>query len=187
MLCARVSDRDTVEPTKLTHPVSEDLQSSFGTESAFANANRSILSDPATARWLRDRRRPANPRRRFGNVPCDSPGREVPWTGAGQDTRHRPVKSTSAGEANGQRVTWFCANGGTIDIVAEALVVPFSGTHGWIAFAVMVSLFVLVKRVRRPSASFGTARRSSGCTTCSAPLPRCASFCPSCGDLTRGD
>lgn len=46
------------------------------------------------------------------------------------------VTASTAGRIEGRRITWFCSNGGTIDVVAEETRIPFKFAYVVIAIAV---------------------------------------------------
>ena len=89
------------------------------------------------------------------------------------------VKSTTAGGHEGRRVTWYCANGGAIEVVAAGFHLPFREEHVVAVSGVLIVGLALLARRRRSRATLAT----TSCTTCAAALPPHASFCPSCGDL----
>ncbi|HYI07475.1 MAG TPA: hypothetical protein VEK57_00265 [Thermoanaerobaculia bacterium] len=95
------------------------------------------------------------------------------------------VKSNSDGARDGARVTWFCASGGTIEIVSEGWAFPVSRNVLFAASAaagfVLLLLLVVLLRVRRRGTAAAAAEIT--CRTCRGGLTRTARYCPACGDL----
>jgi hypothetical protein len=91
------------------------------------------------------------------------------------------VKSTTAGGNDGRRVTWYCKNGGTIEVVAEGVFVPLKA-YGILAVALLViaaivaTIIVLKKRDRAAEET-----EEEACAICHKPLGGAVRYCPSCG------
>jgi hypothetical protein len=87
------------------------------------------------------------------------------------------ITSASAGEIDGSRVRWNASRGGTIEIAASGLVVPWSRNQGLLVIALsilVVSLFLFTRR-RQESA------QKASCASCQTHLAPGARFCGKCG------
>lgn len=99
------------------------------------------------------------------------------------------VVSASAGGFDGRRVTWYCSNGGTIDITAEAVHVPVRPWHlavvvfGLAVVAAVTTFLLRRRRVAVVAPAAAVVSTGPSCRTCKASLPTAAHFCPSCGDI----
>jgi hypothetical protein len=97
------------------------------------------------------------------------------------------ITSTSQGESNGARVTWYCTNGGTIDVEAEGFFLPFTRTHVLAIVGVAAAaLLLLVALGRRALAAPAIAAEQHACRTCANPLSALARYCPACGERVLG-
>lgn len=92
------------------------------------------------------------------------------------------ITSASTGERNGDRVSWDCSNGGTIDIVASGFYLPLDGNQKelFIALLVIASGLLLFRAATRAH----RRTRSVVCSTCHKELPAAARFCADCGAVT---
>lgn len=106
-------------------------------------------------------------------------------------TMPEKVTWASVGNIEGRRVTWYCSNGGTIEIVAEGIHLPLGSLSLTIAFAAacVVSVVVLIARRRQrtaPATITPPHSTSIRCRTCHQPIAPTARYCPSCGDVASG-
>lgn len=97
------------------------------------------------------------------------------------------VVSTTAGRDEGQQVIWFCDNGGTIEVIAEAGYLPFDGravavTAVALLLAAAAAAALAWRRFGRRQAIAVVTEDADACTTCYKPLAPGARFCAACGD-----
>jgi hypothetical protein len=94
------------------------------------------------------------------------------------------VTATTAGVEDGSHVTWFCSNGGTIEITAAGFAMPEARVSVAIGAGVafLAAFVFFVRRARRSRAATSVAIAQIECSTCSRPMSRDARYCPACGD-----
>jgi hypothetical protein len=97
------------------------------------------------------------------------------------------VKSSSDGAQDGSRVIWYCANGGTLEIVSEGWAFPLSrnmllgASAGAIGGLGLLLVMVLLLRGRRRTAAAAVPQVT--CRTCRGAISAGARYCPYCGDV----